>query len=160
MKAKHQDTLHKSQRQRTLIAVAVVFAIAGGAAALWVKSGSAGSNVFAALPSIGARQLAPGGVHVDDLAADPFGYTDTLTLRAVVAKVGAGEPHRLVVIDSREAKICKSTGCAKFFLPVALSTEPVPREWDEVDLRGKVVQGDRYPTFVAESVVANLGSIQ
>ncbi len=150
----------KKNHRNALIAVAVVFAIASGAAALWVKSGSAGGNVFTALPNIGARPLAPGGLHVDDLAADPFGYTDTVTLRAVVARVRAGDPPQLIVIDSREAKICKSTGCAKFFLPVALATEAVPREWDEVDLRGKMVRGDRYPIFTAESVVANLGSIQ
>lgn len=158
MKAKHQNAPHRNQR--TLIAVAIVFAIASGAAALWATSGSAGGNVFASLPNIGARPLAPGGLHVDDLAADLLGYTDTVTLRAVVARVRVGDPHQLIVIDSREAKICKSTGCAKHFLPVALATEPVPRVWDEVDLRGKVVRGDRYPIFVVESVVANLGSIQ
>lgn len=139
MKARHQDTPHGNQRM--LIAVAVVFAFTGGAAPLWAKSGSAGGNVFAALPHIGARPLAPGGLHVGDIAGDPFGYTDTMTLRAVVARVNSNDPLRLIVIDSREAKVCKSTGCAKFFLPVALATEPVPRKWDEVDLRGNVIWG-------------------
>lgn len=127
MKTNHRNAPHKSQR--ALIAVAVVFATASGAAALWAKSGSAGDNVFAALRNAGARPLAPGGLHVDDLAADLFGYTDNVTLRAVVARVRAGDPHQLIVIDSREAKICKSTGCAKFFLPATLATEPVYPAW-------------------------------
>ena len=158
MKRDHRNKApHK--RQIALIAAAVLGTAMVGGVALWADAGKP-TNVFAVLTNIGARPLAPGGVHVDDLAADPFGYTDTVTLRAVVARVSAGDPYRLVVIDSREAKICKSTGCAKYFLPVALSAESVPRKWDEVDLRGKVVRGDRYPIFVAESVVANLGSIQ
>lgn len=143
---------------RAIWAWIVALGLALGGTALWVTNASTTANVFAGLGA-SPRPLAPDTLQVADIAADLFGFKGTVTLRGVVAVTKGSGPHRFVMIDSREAKICKSTGCAKFYLPVNADPQLQVARWDEVDVRGQLVQGDRYPYFQAESV-QNLGSIQ
>jgi hypothetical protein len=143
---------------RAIWAWVVALGLALGGTALWVTNASKTANVFAGLGA-SPRPLAPDTLQVADIAADVFGFKGTVTLRGVVAVTKGSGPHRFVMIDSREAKICKSTGCAKFYLPVNADPQLQVARWDEVDVRGQLVQGDRYPYFQAESV-QNLGSIQ
>lgn len=143
--------------QLTWAGLAVLSIVLGGAF-LWATNAGKAVNVFAGLGTE-PRPVAPGSLQVADIAADLFGYKGTVTLRGVVAATKSVGPHRFVMIDSREAKICKSTGCAKFYLPVNADPQLQVARWDEVDVRGQLVQGDKYPYFQAESV-QNLGSIQ
>ncbi len=126
----------------TLTAVGI--AVLGGA--LWANTRGATGNVLAGLSGT-PRPLTPGALQVDDIAADPFNYKGGITLRAVVARAEGTSPRKFVVVDAREAKICKSTNCAKFYLPVSAETAMPVARWDEVDLEGELVQGDRHPYF-------------
>ena len=101
----------------TLTAVGI--AVLGGA--LWANTRGATGNVLAGLGGT-PRPLPPGALQVDDIAADPFNYKGGITLRAVVARAEGTSPRKFVVVDAREAKICKSTNCAKFYLPVSAET--------------------------------------
>lgn len=147
-----------ARTSRAVWAGVIVLGLVLGGTVLWATNASTTANVFAGLAA-GPRPLAPGSLQVSDIAADPFGYTGTVTLRGVVAVTKSAGPHRFVMIDSREAKICKSTGCANFYLPVNADPQMQVARWDEVDVRGQIVRGDKYPYFQAESL-HNLGSIQ
>lgn len=79
----------------------------------------------------------------------------------LVIVIAGGYPIFRAVLraNSRELKICKSGGCAKFYLPVSTMAAPQVDKWDELDMRGHLVRGESYPVFQASSVT-NLGSIQ
>ena len=62
------------------------------------------------------------------------------------------------MIDSREAKYCRDLKCAKFYLPVK-TTGAVPKPWEELNVRGKIVSDAQQVYLQAESV-ENLGSIR
>lgn len=153
------STAQASSRTRrpVLIALtAVGVMLLGGT--LWANTQGGAGNVFASLGG-GPRPLAPGSLNVDDIASEPLGYKGPLTLRAVVAKAEGSNPRKFVVVDAREAKICKSTNCAKFYLPVSAEAGMPVSRWDEVDIEGELVQGDRQPYFRAASL-KNLGQFQ
>lgn len=117
----------------------------------------------AALPDLlGAapRPLQPGEIHVQDLAADPKGYQGSILVRGVVARYAPNDANLFAMVDTREARLCKSTGCAKFYLPVKINaTVPKPKEWDELDVRGQIVADARMTYLLAESV-GNLGPMR
>ena len=144
---------------RAIWAWVVALGLALGGTALWVTNASKTANVFAGLGA-SPRPLAPDTLQVADIAADVFGFKGTVTLRGVVAVTKGSGPHRFVMIDSREAKICKSTGCAKFYLPVKWSGSGArPKEWDEINLRGQLVHGPQY-TYLQASSLENLGPMK
>lgn len=117
----------------------------------------------AALPDLlGAapRPLQAGEIHVQDLAADPKGYQGSILVRGVVARYAPNDANLFALVDVREARLCKSTGCAKFYLPVRIdATVPKPKEWDELDVRGQIIADARMTYLLAESV-GNLGPMR
>ncbi len=84
---------------------------------------------------------------VNDIQADPSAYKGTITITGVVAKKSLTNPKVFAIIDTSEAKSCKSTGCAKFYLPVSYEGA-IPKEWDEVQITGAIVKS----SFLASKV--------
>lgn len=104
--------------------------------------------------------LPPGVLHVQDLAADLRGYQGEIAVRGVVARYSPKDPTLFALVDTREARLCKSTGCAKFYLPVKWSSSGArPKEWDELNLRGQLVHGSQY-TWLHSSSLENLGPMK
>lgn len=97
-------------------------------------------------------------LQVQDIAADPQGYTGMITVRGVLAGFSSKDKDMVAIVDTREAKACKSTGCAKFYLPVRLMTKGL-NKWDELNVRGELKNSDQKIFLDAESV-QNLGSIK
>lgn len=88
-----------------------------------------------------ARTVKEGQVlSIADIQADPFAYTGTITITGVVAGRAAEDQSVFLMVDTTEAKVCKQTGCAKFYLPVRYSGEQ-PKEWDEIKVTGSFVKG-------------------
>ena len=118
----------------------------------------AGGNRF--LPDLlgSQRALPPDALQVDDVMADLKGYQGTILIRGVMAVALPNDPTLIGLIDSREARICKSLHCAKQYLTVKTSG-PVPKPWDEMNVRGEVVSDAKMTYLQAESV-ENLGSIK
>lgn len=107
-----------------------------------------------------ASLLPPGMLHVQDLAADLRGYQGEIAVRGVVARYAPNDPTLFALVDTREARLCKSTGCAKFYLPVKWSGSGArPKEWDELNLRGQLIHGPQYTYFRVGSL-ENLGPIK
>ncbi len=73
---------------------------------------------------------------VADLESNPTSFKETITLTGVVARVSSKKTF--AIIDTAEAKHCKSIGCAKFYLPVQFDGQ-TPKEWDEVKITGRIV---------------------
>lgn len=109
---------------------------------------------------LGSAQQAPppGALQVGDLAADMKGYQGTIVVRGVVAVASPNAPGLFAVIDSREARVCQDLKCAKRYLPVK-TDGAVPKPWDELNIHGKVIDGERYNYLAAERI-ENLGSIK
>lgn len=130
-----------------------------GGLALLVGLGAGAFSMFAHNPV--ASQAASSGpssglIQVQQLAGDIRNYNGVIDVRGVVAH-GAGPEGTFLLVDSREARICKSTGCAAFYLPVKWNGAR-PADWDEVHLHGTVTVGEKYPIFRADGV-DKLGSI-
>lgn len=104
------------------------------------------------------RALPSGALHVEDLAADMKGYQGTILVRGVMAAAPPNYPGMFAMIDSREARVCRDLKCAKNYLPVK-ANGPLPQPWDELNVRGKIVKGERFDYLDAERV-ENLGSIK
>lgn len=104
------------------------------------------------------RTLPPGALHVDDLAADMKNYHGAILVRGVMAVNSPNDPTLIGMIDSREARVCKDLKCAKKYLPVKM-TGALPKHWDELNVRGKIVR-DAKMTYVQAESVENLGSIK
>ncbi len=77
-----------------------------------------------------------GVLSVGDLESNPSSFKDSLTVTGVVARVS--DKKTFAIIDTDEAKHCKSIGCAKFYLPVQFDGQ-TPKEWDEVKITGRIV---------------------
>src|SRR5512135_1430746 len=75
---------------------------------------------------------------VSDVQANPNAYKGSITITGVVAKFSKEDPKVFAIIDTSEAKHCKSTGCAKFYLPLKCDKQ-VPKEWDEINATGQFV---------------------
>lgn len=89
---------------------------------------------------------------VNDISAEPSAYKGTITINGVVA----GKSHFrnvpqniFLIIETSEAKICKQTGCARFYLPVQFEGK-APQEWDEVNVTGSFVENGK--PFIATKV--------
>lgn len=86
---------------------------------------------------------------VNDIQADPTAYKGIITINGVVAGVSSQDQKLFAIIETSEAKLCKTTGCARFYLPVRYEGE-TPRVWDEVNVTGSFAEGGRI--FVATKV--------
>ena len=104
------------------------------------------------------RPLPPGALQVQDLAADIKGYQGTILVRGVMAVASPKDPKLFGLIDSREAKVCQDLKCAKFYLPVK-TTGSLPKPWDELNVRGRIVS-DASMTYLQAEGIENLGPIK
>ncbi len=88
---------------------------------------------------------------VHDIQSNPHASQGTITITGVVAKVVKGKAEVFTLVDTSEARRCKSTGCASFYLPVKFDGS-FPKEWDEVTVTGSF-DGGKNAVFVASKVV-------
>jgi len=107
---------------------------------------------FTGLSNGKTRTVKEGGMlSVNDIQADPSAYKGAITITGVVAdksrfKVPA---NVFIMVETSEAKLCKQTGCARFYLPVQFEGK-MPQEWDEVNVTGSFAEGRMH--FVATKV--------
>lgn len=100
-----------------------------------------GAIAFTSFSNGKSRTIKEGGIlSVNDIQADPYAYKGTITITGVVAGKVKWDPKIFVMVETSEAKICKQTGCAKFYLPVKYEGE-MPKEWDEVNVTGSFSEG-------------------
>jgi hypothetical protein len=78
-------------------------------------------------------------LNVSEVQANPDAYKRIVAITGVVAKLSKEDPKLFAIIDTAEAKHCKSTGCAKFYLPIKYDKQ-VPKEWDEINATGQFVE--------------------
>lgn len=108
--------------------------------------------------SISAETKTPsssGALSVNDIQADPSAYKGVVTITGVVAKVDPSHPEYFALIDTKEAKLCKSTGCANFYLPVQYDGKPLT-EWDEINVTGTFAQDGSLFTATKVEVIKHL----
>ncbi|MBI5892883.1 MAG: hypothetical protein HZB79_04405 [Deltaproteobacteria bacterium] len=111
------------------------------------------SIVFISISNGKNKAVKEGGIlSVNDIQADPYAYKGTVTITGVVAGNSEFKPPKgvFLMVETSEAKICKQTGCAKFYLPVKYEGEH-PKEWDEVNVTGSFSE-DRKLIFKATKV--------
>ncbi len=95
---------------------------------------------FASLSGGTAEVVKQGGfLSVNDIHGNPSAYKGTITITGVVARKLRTGSKVFAIVDTSEAKTCKSTGCAKFYLPVSYEGA-MPEEWDEVNITGSFVK--------------------
>ncbi len=95
--------------------------------------------VFGCTNGNASKKKEGGILGVADIQSDPSGVKGTVVVTGVVSRVSEKDKQVFALVDTDEAKHCKSVGCAKFYLPVHL-TGPMPKEWDEVNVTGQIVQ--------------------
>lgn len=157
----HREHNRRPNWRRGIMIVALLTLVAFGYTAVRLAQQEFPA-VAAGLPDLlGAapRPLPPGVLHVQDLAADLRGYQGEIAVRGVVARYAPNDPQLFALVDTREARLCKSTNCAKFYLPVRWSGGALPKQWDEVDLRGQLVHVAQL-TYLQAVNLENLGPIQ
>jgi len=81
-----------------------------------------------------------GILSVNDISSDPTAFKGTITITGVVASISRQNSKIFAIVETSEAKICKSTGCAKFYLPVKFEGV-IPKEWNEVNITGSFAEG-------------------
>lgn len=122
-----------------------------------------GKTANAGLPDLLGKAQPPlpkGALQVQDLEADPKGYTGKILVRGVVAKVSPNDPQLFALIDSREARVCQDLHCAKFYLPIKVKDTKL-KPWDEVNVRGTMTDDPaRKLIYLLADSVENLGSIK
>lgn len=94
--------------------------------------------IVACTNSTASKKKDSGILTVAEIQSDLPSVKDTVVVTGVVARVSEKDKQVFALIDTDEAKHCKSTGCAKFYLPVQFSG-PSPGEWDEVNATGRIV---------------------
>ena len=96
------------------------------------------------------KTIKTGGIlSVNDIQADPSAYKGAITVTGVVATLSKQDPKIFAIIEASEAKLCKQTGCARFYLPVRYEGE-IPKVWDEVNVTGSLAE--KGGIFVATKV--------
>lgn len=91
-------------------------------------------------------------LNVNDVVSDPGAFMGEVNITGVVAdksRYMVKDPDAMVLVDTREAKHCKQTGCASRILVVMYEGDH-PKEWDEVNITGSFREGSS--EFVAKSV--------
>ncbi len=95
--------------------------------------------VIAACTNSNASKKNESGIlGVSDVQSDPSSIKGMVIVTGVVARLSEKDRQVFAIVDTNEAKHCKSVGCAKFYLPVHLEG-PLPKEWDEVNVTGQIV---------------------
>lgn len=157
---KHDEKANAAaSNKRGLWQLLVVVLLAVGIA-VWAGDRTA---VTPPLPDLLGKAQAPlpkGALQIQDLQADPKGYTGSIVVRGVVAKVSPNDSQLFALIDSREARVCRDLDCAKFYMPMK-AKEANLKPWDELNVRGTITEdaGKRLVYLSADSV-ENLGSIK
>lgn len=122
-----------------------------------------GNAANAGLPDLLGKAQPPlpkGALQVQDLEADPKGYTGKILVRGVVAKVSPNDPQLFALIDSREARVCKDLHCAKWYLPIKVKDANL-KPWDEVNVHGTMMEDTtKKMVYLRADSVENLGSIK
>lgn len=122
-----------------------------------------GGNASAELPDLLGKAtptLPPGALQVQDVEADPKGYTGTILVRGVVAVQSTSDPHLFGLIDSREARVCRDLHCAKYYLPIKVQRTDL-KPWDELNVRGTMTEDpNKKSVYLNAETVENLGSIR
>ncbi len=90
-------------------------------------------------------------LNVADIQGDPTAYKGTITVTGVVAAQARDDPTLFALVDTAEAIICKTTGCASFYLPVRYEGT-VPKMWDEVNITGSITKDGQFFIFIADKV--------
>ena len=149
-----------AEKRRYWIAGALVLAavfVTGSA----LLAGGKAANV--GLPDLLGKAQPPlpkGALQVQDLQADPKGYTGSILVRGVVAVASPYDPQLFALIDSREARVCVALDCAKFYLPVKVKDAHL-KPWDELNVRGTMAEDtSKRMVYLAAEAVENLGSIK
>lgn len=91
-------------------------------------------------------------LNVNDVVADPQAFKGEVKITGVVAdksRYMLKDSEAMILVDTREAKRCKQTGCASRILVVKYGGDH-PKEWDEVNITGSFREGS--PEFLAKSV--------
>ncbi len=98
-----------------------------------------------------------GILSVDDIASDPSAYKGVITVTGVVADKSRFKipVNVFLMVETSEAKICKQTGCARFYLSVR-HEGTLPKEWDEVNVTGSFVDGGRVFSATKVEVLRHL----
>lgn len=148
------------KRSRYWIAGALVLGAAFVTGSALLADGKATS---AGLPDLLGKAQPPlpkGALQVQDLEADSKGYTGSILVRGVVAKVSPSDPHLFALIDSREARVCQNLQCAKFYLPIKVKDTNL-KPWDELNVRGTMTEdADKKMVYLRADSVENFGSIK
>ncbi len=95
--------------------------------------------VFACTNSNASKKKEGGILDVTDIQSDVSSIKGTVVVTGVVARIFKTDRQRFAIIDTTEAKHCKSISCAEFSLPIQFDG-PMPKEWDEVNVTGQIVQ--------------------
>ncbi len=95
--------------------------------------------IIAACTNTSASKKNESGIlGVSDVQSDSSSIKGTVVVTGVVARLSEKGKQVFAIVDTNEAKHCKSVGCAKFYLPVHFDG-PMPKEWDEVNATGQIV---------------------
>lgn len=139
--------------------------LALGAALLTGSALLSGGNIaHAGLPDLLGKAQPPlpkGALQVQDLQADPKGYSGSILVRGVVAAASPNDPQLFtLLIDSREARVCQDLHCAKYYLPIKIKNANL-KPWDEVNVRGIMTEEPSKKVFYLRvDSVEKLGSIK
>ena len=110
-------------------------------------------SAFISLSNEKTKTIKTDGIlSVNDISSDPSAYKGAITITGVVADKSRfkAPANVFLMVETSEAKICKQTGCARFYLPVKFEGM-MPKEWDEVNVTGSFTEGSG-PLFVATKV--------
>ncbi len=111
---------------------------------------------FVSLSNGKSKTIKAGGIlTVNDIQADPSAYKGAITVNGVVAILSKQDPKVFAIIETSEAKLCKQTGCARFYLPVRYEGQ-TPKVWDEVNVTGSFVDGGRLFSATKVDVLRHL----
>ena len=98
---------------------------------------------------MGKKVQTKGVLSVNDIQADPAAFTGVITINGVVASRSKQDPKLFALVDTAEAKLCKTVTCGIFYLPVKYAGN-APKEGDEVNVTG--IFGEKGRVFKATKV--------
>ena len=159
----HPETKPRLRSRRRTVFVMLAVAAALGYAGARLGQPQSSAAVAGGLPDLFGKAQPPlpkGALQVQDLEADPKGYSGSILVRGVVAVTSPYDPQLFGLIDSREARVCKDLHCAKWYLPIKVRGASL-KPWDEVNVRGSMAEDKvRQMVYLDADSVENLGSIK
>jgi len=81
-----------------------------------------------------------GGLDVNDVLADPSGYTSEITVRGGVTIVDT-EQKLFDIVDYREYRSCRTVDCGRKWISV-LFEKDLPKKGDVVEVTGVIEKND------------------